>query len=459
MIVPAPTPDKKRKLSTDTERREREEGVKKLAKFESIKQASDPVVPTEEKPVKPTSSGLARPNSAMISMKDVAKLLSPSKAIMQEGGEKGASQVPEISQQVLTETLGGIQSLLGKLLEGQERAEKSHADLKGEMHGAISEVKSDIKDVSDRVKTLEECGQIAQVPVAITTEDRHEMDLLAKIEHSRRCVTVVGSGRDTMSIKEIEILIQTSKLAERDEFEVLSVSRLGGIRTITPAFRVELASTVMATSLIENSRVRNARTADQSIRCTVHYPFEYSGRAREMKGSQAVAFRAGLHSQIYFEGTEMCLKVKERDSNLWMIYPSEFGKFKPEMVMSAIRQDGDSAEVTAARVSLLAKLGVTENQGKLLPAELSARSLLFSSRSGNLTKEDFAVKLPHITEGQVTDLQVVKPSSEVQGEYQTRLVFKDRVDAKEALETSIKGFKNKPLAKGDFLNLELLWAS
>ena len=38
-----------------------------------------------------------------------------------------------------------------------------------------------------------------------------------------------------------------------------------------------------------------------------------------MKATQSGAFRAGLISQIYFDGTEMCLKVKERDSNLWMI--------------------------------------------------------------------------------------------------------------------------------------------
>ena len=142
----------------------------------------------------------------------------------------------------------------------------------------------------------------------------------------------------------------------------------------------------MATTLIESSRVQNAGKPGQSIRCTVHYPFEYSGRAREMKGAQSVAFRAGLHSQIYFEGTEMCLKVKESDSNLWMIYPSEFGKFKPEMVMSAIGQEEDSEEIKAARNSLFAKLGVTEPQGKLIPAELSTRSLLFSSRSGHLKK-------------------------------------------------------------------------
>ena len=54
---------------------------------------------------------------------------------------------------------------------------------------------------------------------------------------------------------------------------------------------------------------------------------------------------------------------------------------------------------------------------------------------------------------------LVKPSNDwVQGEFQTRIVFKERADAKNALEACLKGFKTRPLAKGDFLTLELLWA-
>ena len=45
----------------------------------------------------------------------------------------------------------------------------------------------------------------------------------------------------------------------------------------------------------------------------------------------------------------MCLKVKERDSKIWMIYPSEFGTYKPQMVMSATSKPDDSEEMKAAR--------------------------------------------------------------------------------------------------------------
>ena len=107
-----------------------------------------------------------------------------------------------------------------------------------------------------------------------------------------------------------EDLIQTSKLAERDEF---CVSRWGGAKDNHSSIQGRAASTGLATTLIESSRVQNARKPGQSIRCTVHYPFECSGRAMETKGSQLAAFRAGMHSQIYFEGTETCPKVEERE--------------------------------------------------------------------------------------------------------------------------------------------------
>ena len=113
-----------------------------------------------------------------------------------------------------------------------------------------------------------------------------------------------------------------------------------------------------------------------------------------------------------------------------------------------------------ARSSLPAKLGVTEDQGKLIQPEVSTRSLLFSSRRNHLTGEDYLEYLPHIKKELVTTLEAVKPSNDwVQGEFQARIVFKDRADAKNALEASLKGFKTKPLAKGDFLTLEQLWAS
>ena len=450
MKVPAPTPDKKRKSSATTER---EEGVNKLAKLDNKEQASDTEVPKEDQHTKPNPSGQVVQSPEMFQA--TLSKLSPSKQTMEAGG--AAAQVTATPQQGLAETLAGMQTMLQTLIEGQAQTQQGQTDLRQEMHGSLTGVKSDLQEVADRVKVLEEGGHHAQVP--LTREERHEKDLLAKIEHSRRCITVIGTGRDNISIKEIENLIQTNNLAERDEVDILNVSRLGGLKTTTPAFKVELATEGMATSLIERSRVLNARNPGESLVCKVYYPQEYSGRAREMKATQAGAFRNGLISQIYFDGTEMCLKVKERDSNLWMIYPHESGKFKPEMVMSATSKDNDSAEVKAARASLLAKLGVTEDKGKLIQPEVSTRSLIFSSRRYHLTMENYQKALPQIKKELVTTLEAVQPCNDwVQGEFQTRIVFKERADAKNALEACLKGFKTRPLEKGDFLTLELLWA-
>ena len=412
MTVPAPTPDKKRKSSATTER---EEGVNKLAKLDNKEQASDTEVPKEDQHTKPNPSGQVVQSPEMFQA--TMNKLSPSKQTMEAGG--AAAQATATPQQGLAETLAGMQTMLQTLIEGQAQTQQGQTDLRQEMHGSLTGVKSDLQEVADRVKVLEEGGHHAQVP--LTREERHEKDLLAKIEHSRRCITVVGTGRDNISIKEIENLIQTNNLAERDEVDILNVSRLGGLKTTTPAFKVELATEGMATSLIERSRVLNARNPGESLVCKVYYPQEYSGRAREMKATKAGAFRAGQ--------------------------------------MSATSKDNDSAEVKAARTSLLAKLGVTEDQGRLIQPEVSTRSLLFSSRRSHLTSEDYLKALPQIKKELVTTLEVVKPSNDwVQGEFQTRIVFKERADAKNALEACLKGFKTRPLEKGDFLTLELLWA-
>ena len=117
MEIPAPIPDKKRKLSSDTEGRESKDGAIKLAKLEPIEQASDPEIPKEETHVGPTLSGPTMPTSVMEGLKDMTKKLSPSKAAMHGEEVKATSQVPELTPQVMHDTLGGIQSMLGKLLK------------------------------------------------------------------------------------------------------------------------------------------------------------------------------------------------------------------------------------------------------------------------------------------------------------------------------------------------------
>ena len=66
MEIPAPIPDKKRKLSSDTEGRDSKDGVKKLAKLDPIEQASDPEIPKEE-----TQVGPKMPSTVMEGLKDM----------------------------------------------------------------------------------------------------------------------------------------------------------------------------------------------------------------------------------------------------------------------------------------------------------------------------------------------------------------------------------------------------
>ena len=70
------------------------------------------------------------------------------------------------------------------------------------------------------------------------------------------------------------------------------------------------------------------------------------------------------------------------------------------------------------------------------------------------------VKLPQITtKYKEVKLEAVNPRTDLKGEYQTRLVFSTREEAKMAIQTCIQSFKSETLVSGDFLALELLWVS
>ena len=70
------------------------------------------------------------------------------------------------------------------------------------------------------------------------------------------------------------------------------------------------------------------------------------------------------------------------------------------------------------------------------------------------------VKLPQIfNKYKEVRIEAIKPCGDLKGEYQTRLIFSTRKEAKEALQMCIQSFKSEPLASGDFLTLELLWVS
>ena len=92
MRTPAQTPDKKRKLSSDTENSGREEGGNKLAKLEHIKQASTHKCDPAAEQVKPIIGQTElKPDMAL---SDMLNKLSPNKGISPVEGEKDAS--PEV---------------------------------------------------------------------------------------------------------------------------------------------------------------------------------------------------------------------------------------------------------------------------------------------------------------------------------------------------------------------------
>ena len=445
----------KRKYRSESE--SETESVAKAAKLIENEQATLEHIQTELKKCRQPkpSAGQGQSKESMVGMlSELKSKLSPSKENNSEEGLNSSTGEAKEHPESLSAKIDNLNGLMSQMIKIQlDQGKKLN-----EFDSGLTTVKTDVKAVSDRVKVLEDKMLKGQVSQVLSQEDRHESYLQNQIDHSRKCVTLLGTGRDTLSIKDAEHLLKTNKMASEGEIEVTSINRLGNPRGTNPAFKVELKTEEMATSLIVNSKVQNGK-GESSIRCATHFPVDYATRAREMKSMQSVAWKAGLHSQIYFKGTELALKVKEVDSKRWMDFPSEFGTYKPEKVMQATASSEDTAEMKATRDSILEKLNMSTSNGKHIVCEKKARSLVYSSKGGNLAGEELLKNLPEAKKEEIEALEVVRSNSTREDEYQTRLVFKSRDEAKATLAECIRAFKTNPLPKGDFLELELLWAS
>ena len=364
----------------------------------------------------------------------------------------------ELQKETSEDKLDSIKTMMQVMLTKQDRQEVMYGALDKKIDEGINQVDTKVTNAIERIQILEDNAKKSQVSDSCATVDRHEAYLLQQIEESNRCVTVLGVGKPQLSATELLQLLSANKLAERGEVTVLAVQRLGSPKSPNPAFKMELQSPAMVTTVIDNSRAQNA-VGNTDIRCVRYFPSDYAERAREMKAVQTSSWSAGLHSQIYFEGTTMCLKVKAKDSKRWMLYPSEFATFRPSTVMPALSEKDESEETTAARNSMLSLLDIKETNGKLTPHDLQAKSLIYTSKKSYLDEKGDKEMFPKEIVDKIQSRKN-KDRDDVPGaSYDTRLVFESRKAAKEALEASRLAARKTPLPEGDYLSLERLWAS
>ena len=370
-----------------------------------------------------------------------------------------ATEVPSESQKETSEDkLDSLKTMMQVMITKQDRQEAMYGALDKKIEDGLNKVDTKVTSAIERIQILEDNAKKCQVSGSSATGDRHEAYLLQQIEESNRCVTVLGAGKPQLSVTELLQLLSANKLAERGEVTVLAVQRLGSPKSPNPAFKAELQSSAMVTTVIDNSRTQNA-VSNTEIRCVRYFPSEYAERAREMKAIQTSSWSAGLHSQIYFEGTTMCLKVKAKDSKRWMLYPSEFAKFRPSTVMPALCEKDESEETRAARKSMLSLLDINETNGKLTPQDLQTKSLTYTSKSSYLDVKGDKEILPKELVDMIQSHENKDRDDAPGATYVTRLVFESRKAAKEALEVSRLAARKTPLPEGDYLSLERLWAS
>ena len=455
----------KRKLSTAEEDKVADNSTPKQAKLDPKEQAKQQEVSRKENNrkvwVKPISNRQTTTKGEMTGLKDMLyKVTSPSKDDNIQVGEAN-TEAKEQKQGQITVDPAGIAQIakdVKTMLDLQMHTNKRMDGLDDKVDAGLARVDATVANVVDRVKALE--AQAAQKNLKqgspkLSAEALHEQQCQEQIEESKRCVTLLSTGSQTLAVKEAQQILIANNLAERGELDVVGVQRLGHPLSNTPAFKVELKSTAMATSLIENSKTKHAQGAS-TVRCVRYFPEEYAERAREMKAMQNSIWRKGVQSQIYFEGTTMGLKVKERGSNIWMVHPSEFATFKPNQTMSASALPTDSDAMTKARLSLLEKLSFGEESGRLGPHGKTTRSLVFTSPTCHLSKSNVSDRLHPEVVKTIEEMENLDDTQD--GKACTRLVFKSRSGARTALRLISKEYRaDYPLERGEFIELESVW--
>ena len=384
---------------------------------------------------------------------------SPSKSDNTHDGESVSEVInpePESDSAKINTIMCGIKTLI----DLNTRAEKRVDGLEAKVETGLTRVDNNVTDVTARLAALEKYvhGQTLKPESSqLSAEERHEIHCQEQIEESKRCVTLLGSGTPRLTVEGLQQLLIDHKVMQRGELEVVGVQRLGNPKGAgNPVYKVELKSAGMATSLIENSKAMDTE-GPSMIRCVRYFPEEYAERAREMKAMQGSAWRCGLYSQIYFEGTKMCLKVKPKGSNKWMAHPSEFATYKPDPTLSATASATDSTADRETRDLIAEKLNYQKVSGKLWPKDVILKSLVFTSQTCHLTESNVSERLPPEVVAAIVDIQPMAVDSR-DNRASTRLTFKSRSDARAACDKCMLESRTAyPINKGEFIELESIW--
>ena len=186
----------------------------------------------------------------------------------------------------------------------------------------------------------------------------HEKQLLAAIEESKHCVTVLGTGDQSLTIATLSTLLSRDgySIEGKVNQKVVALFRLGGPVNDNPPYKVVLDSHLTAESLRAQSRTktRGTESSYDGIRFVRHFPPQYARAARDFRQTAAIIYENGGLAEIEYEGTTLTLRGKSRENGgEWLIMGG--GEFKPLAVGRQTASEEDDPSMSRAR-ALMAKV-------------------------------------------------------------------------------------------------------
>ena len=152
MKIPVKTPASKRKHPQEPEGGIDSKNVAKVAKLENNEQTTLEHIRGKlllERKVMP-STGQAKSNISMLA--SLTSRISPSKSNTQEGDEKDDVRETKETQESVSKKLDTLNSLMAQMISIQ----KDQGSRQNDLENGIKKVSTDVSNVADRVKVLEE---------------------------------------------------------------------------------------------------------------------------------------------------------------------------------------------------------------------------------------------------------------------------------------------------------------
>ena len=303
----------------------------------------------------------------------------------------------------------------------------------------------------DTIRQLIEHGPAGSISRSnLSFDDLHERELLEQIFEAKSMVTVINTGKLSLTTKEmIALLISVGLTTKNEGKSFLSVARMGGPKSTNPAYKVKLDSPSSAQELLEKSRADPRDSRDgKFVKVFPYIPADYAVKQREFRDMQALLASTGYVARIEFEGTTLVLKAKQRSAEgLWCIVKG--GTFRPLTTGREDATEGEDLGVAAAREKLTG-LFTTEGSSNL------AHSLTLFTGDPLAVFGDIKSKLGTTSSKELISHEVLPVDGG--GRHKYRLYYSSRDNAVKALDASRDKEKvDNNLSSSDFLKLTMPW--